>query len=144
LNTGGTGCERPNIAHVHGAIAARRARACGYHSGRVRVPARRRGAAARGAGRGARATLEREGMDVAAEVAKILDEVLRLGDRARQLDAATPLLGAIPELDSMAVVAVLTAFEERLGMTVEDDEVDGAAFATFGALCEFARAKLGG
>ncbi len=49
----------------------------------------------------------------------------------------TELLGSIPELDSMAVVGVLTAVEEELGVIIEDDEVSAELFATFGSLSDF-------
>ena len=81
-------------------------------------------------------------MDFEKEIVGILDEILRLGDRADDLDAATPLLGAIPELDSMAVVSILTTIEERFGIVVDDDEMDGAVFATVGSLAQFVSAKL--
>jgi len=56
--------------------------------------------------------------------------------------ADTPLLGAVPELDSMAVVAILTMIEERFGLIVEDDEVDGSVFASVGSLSHFVESKL--
>lgn len=49
----------------------------------------------------------------------------------------TPLLGAIPELDSMAVVGILTAVEEELGVTVDDDEISADIFASFQSLGTF-------
>lgn len=49
----------------------------------------------------------------------------------------TPLLGAIPELDSMAVVGILTAVEEDLGISVDDDEISADIFASFGSLGTF-------
>lgn len=49
----------------------------------------------------------------------------------------TPLLGAIPELDSMAVVGILTAVEEELGVTVDDDEISADLFETFGSMASF-------
>lgn len=52
----------------------------------------------------------------------------------------TPLLGAIPELDSMAVVGILTAVEEELGVTVDDDEISAEIFGSFGSLVDFLRA----
>ena len=67
-----------------------------------------------------------------------------MADRATQFDPSTPLLGAIPELDSMAVVWLLTSIEERFGITIEDDEVDGQIFATVGSLVAFIDAKLAG
>jgi len=55
----------------------------------------------------------------------------------------TPLLGAIPELDSMAVVGVINLLEERFGIVVEDDEIDGATFESVGSLVAFVKEKLG-
>ena len=54
-----------------------------------------------------------------------------------------PLLGALPEFDSMAAVTILGALEEHFGIVVHDDEVDGSIFATVGSLCGFVEAKLG-
>lgn len=73
---------------------------------------------------------------------KVLDEVLSLRGRTAQFGAGTPLLGSIPELDSMAVVGVITTLEERFGIVVEDDDLDGATFATVGSLTDFVRGKL--
>ena len=81
-------------------------------------------------------------MQVHQEVLRVLDEVLSLGGRAQSWGKDTPLLGAIPELDSMAVVALLTTFEEQLGVAVDDDEIDGATFATVGSLVDFVQGKL--
>jgi len=81
-------------------------------------------------------------MDNKEEVIAVLDEVLSLKGRARDFARNTPLLGAIPELDSMAVVALITMLEERFGFTVEDDEIDGAVFATLGSLLDFVEDKL--
>ena len=64
------------------------------------------------------------------EVMRILDEVLGLGGRALAFDAAHSLLGSLPELDSMAVVTLITTLEERLGITVDDDEISGETFAS--------------
>ena len=53
----------------------------------------------------------------------------------------TPLFGALPELDSMAVAGVLTELEDRIGILIEDDEVDGDMLETFGSLADFVRRK---
>jgi acyl carrier protein len=82
-------------------------------------------------------------MNVQEEVVAIIGEVLGLGGRASALGRESPLLGAIPELDSMAVVALLTSFEDRLGITVADDEVHADTFATVGSLVDFVAARLG-
>mgnify|MGYP002138746360 CR=1 FL=1 len=75
------------------------------------------------------------------EVLSLLDEVLSLDGRALAFAADTPLLGDLPELDSMAVAGLLTEMEDRLGILIEDDEVDGELFENFGNLVDFARAK---
>ena len=68
-------------------------------------------------------------MDISSEVVSVLDEVLSLKGRARGFALDTPLLGAIPELDSMAVVALITTLEERFGFAVDDDEMRGTGGA---------------
>ncbi|GEM70665.1 hypothetical protein SAQ01S_04310 [Sphingomonas aquatilis NBRC 16722] len=62
-------------------------------------------------------------------------------ERVADFRATTPLFGALPELDSMAVAGVLTEIEDRLSILIEDDEVDGDMLETFGALVEFAAGK---
>lgn len=81
-------------------------------------------------------------MDIKQELLSILDQTLSLNGRTAAFNDATPLLGAVPELDSMAVVAVLTAAEERFGISVEDDEMSGEVFATVGSLTDFIRRKV--
>lgn len=75
-------------------------------------------------------------------VLAILEEALGLEGRSSVFDLDTPLLGAVPELDSMAVVGVINLLEERFDFIIEDDELDGSTFATLGALLEFVNAKL--
>lgn len=81
-------------------------------------------------------------MDITKEVRRILDEVLSLNGRSAAFTLDTPLLGAIPELDSMAVVTLITTLEEQLGLVVDDDDIDGATFATLGSLTEFVSSKM--
>ena len=81
-------------------------------------------------------------MEVWREVVQVLEEVLRLDGRSATFTCDTHLLGAIPELDSMAVVALLTGLEERFGIAVDDDDIDGETFATVGALADFVSAKI--
>lgn len=82
-------------------------------------------------------------MDPAREVTRILEEVLSLGGRAASFTRDTPLLGALPELDSMAVVSFITTLQEQLGIEIDDDDIDGATFATFGSLVDFVTDKIG-
>jgi len=81
-------------------------------------------------------------LNIQNELLSLLDEILSLNGRAAGFSADTPLLGAIPELDSMAVVALITNLEERFGFTVDDDEIEGSTFATVGSLVEFVTSKL--
>ena len=81
-------------------------------------------------------------MNITQEVLRILDEVLSLGGRGADFTRDTPLLGAMPELDSMAVVSLITGLEEQLGISVNDDDIDGATFATVGSLVDFVGTKM--
>jgi acyl carrier protein len=76
------------------------------------------------------------------QVRTILRDTLQLGDRAGRLNAGSNLLGALPELDSMAVVTVITALEDQFGFVVEDDDISGETFATFGSLVQFVESKV--
>lgn len=75
-------------------------------------------------------------------VLHVLDETLSLGGRSSHFDDATPLLGALPELDSMAVVGVIAALEEQFGFHLADDDIDGSTFETVGSLTRFVVGKL--
>ncbi len=80
--------------------------------------------------------------EVEETVRGVLRDVLGIdAARAATFDEATPLFGALPELDSMAVAGVLTEIEDRLGIIIDDDEVDGDMLETFGALVRFAASK---
>jgi acyl carrier protein len=81
-------------------------------------------------------------MNLVLEVKTILDDVLHLQGRSSRLSEKSALLGSIPELDSMAVIALIVAIEERFGCKVEDDEIDSATFATLGSLLDFVRTKV--
>jgi acyl carrier protein len=75
-------------------------------------------------------------------VVNVLENVLNLQGRSLAFEPSTPLLGAIPELDSMAVVSVIAALEEKFAFVVDDDEIDGSTFATVGTLVAFVERKL--
>lgn len=85
-----------------------------------------------------RPTTGREPMDVtsststATEVATVVAAILGIEDRP--LEAGSPLLGSLPELDSMAVVELVTALEEHFGITLDDSDVTEDVFATVGSL----------
>lgn len=75
-------------------------------------------------------------------VRAVLRDVLGLSEaQVAGFGPDTELFGALPELDSMAVAGVLTELEDRLGIVIDDDEVDGEMLETFGALTRFAADK---
>lgn len=76
------------------------------------------------------------------QVRQIVGDVLQLGDRTAGLTPETPLLGNIPEFDSMAVVSVITALEDQLGIFVEDDDITGDTFETLRSLTDFVQTKM--
>ncbi|SEJ52475.1 Phosphopantetheine attachment site [Sphingobium sp. AP50] len=84
-------------------------------------------------------------LDVDSMMRALLRDVLGLTqDRVDAFDADTPLFGALPELDSMAVAGLLTEIEDRFDILIDDEDIDGDTFETFGSLVAFAQAKVGG
>lgn len=81
-------------------------------------------------------------MDVTREVVRVVDEVLSLNGRGASFTRDTHLIGAIPEFDSMAVVSLITALEDKFGILIDDDDIDGETFSTIGALSDFVSAKV--
>ncbi len=76
------------------------------------------------------------------EVRNILSDVLSLGELKNSLNEDSVLLGNVPELDSMAVVNVITALEEHFDIRVDDDEISAGTFETLGTLTRFVEQKL--
>lgn len=73
----------------------------------------------------------------------VLVDVLGLSPaRADALNGDSGLFGTLPELDSMAVANLLTELEDRLGIIIEDDELDGEMLESFGSLTRFLEAKV--
>ncbi|MBK6619231.1 MAG: acyl carrier protein [Nitrosomonas sp.] len=78
------------------------------------------------------------------EVRNILGDVLSLGDRMQTLGEDSVLLGNLPELDSMAVINIITALEDYYDFSVDDDEISAQTFETLGSLTRFVEQKLAG
>lgn len=73
---------------------------------------------------------------------QILCDILGLDtERVDRFTGETGLFGDLPELDSMAVAGLLTEMEDRMGIVIEDDDVDSEMLETYGALLAFAEAK---
>ena len=83
-------------------------------------------------------------METLPHIKRILRDTLNLGDRADKLTQDSPLLGGLPEFDSMAVVAVVNMLEEEFGITIDDDELSAEIFASVGTLSSFVSSKTTG
>jgi acyl carrier protein len=81
-------------------------------------------------------------VDTRDEVLAVLDDVLSLKGRTGGFRDDTPLLGSLPELDSMAVANVLASLEQRFGIVIDDDDIDASTFASLGSLVGYVRSKL--
>jgi acyl carrier protein len=80
---------------------------------------------------------------VDATLRALLADILGLGEeRAAALTPDSGLFGELPEFDSMAVATVLTEMEDRLGILIDDDEIDGEIFETYGNLLAFSLRKV--
>jgi acyl carrier protein len=75
-------------------------------------------------------------------VKEIVVITLGIEDRADDLVPESRLLGNLPELDSIAVVELLVALQDRFGIEIEDDEVVGDIFETLGQLTTFIDSKV--
>ena len=75
-------------------------------------------------------------------VKAIVVETLHLEDRADALEPTTPLLGAVPELDSMGVLELLLELEQRFGITIDGEDVTAEVFETLESLTAFIDAQL--
>ena len=76
------------------------------------------------------------------QVRVVLVEALNLDDKALRWQSDTALLGSVPELDSLAVMSVITGLEERFKFHIADDEISAEDFATLGTLVAFVSNKL--
>lgn len=81
--------------------------------------------------------------DVSA-VIDVLVSTLGIEEQAGSLDASTPLFGELPELDSLGVVELAAALEDRFDIEVADDDVTGEVFETVGSLARFVAGKQAG
>lgn len=80
--------------------------------------------------------------EIDASLRAVLVDILGLdAGRVAEFNGDTGLFGHLPELDSMAVATLLTEIEDRLHVTIEDDEVEGEMLETYGALLAFVEAK---
>jgi acyl carrier protein len=81
-------------------------------------------------------------MDTIAALRQVLTATLNLGARGQGLGGASPLLGSLPELDSMAVIGVVAALEDRFGIVIDDEDISARTFATLGSLAAMVDGKI--
>ena len=81
-------------------------------------------------------------MNIIKNVLIVLDSALHLQGRVANFNSHTALLGALPELDSMAAVSLSTALENHFGITFQDEDISGVAFSTVGSLCDLVAETL--
>jgi len=81
-------------------------------------------------------------MDNTTQTKKILSDVLGLKQQIDSMTTETFLLGNIPELDSVAVVAIIVALEKNFSITIHDDEISAQTFRTLGTLVNFIDKKV--
>lgn len=75
------------------------------------------------------------------EVKELVAKTLGIEDRIGSMDASTPLLGELPELDSLAVVEIAAGMEERFHFQVDDADFTAEVFETLGSLAAFVDAN---
>lgn len=80
-------------------------------------------------------------MNYTTEIKTLLSDILGLGERCDSITANTFLLGNIPELDSVAVVAIILALEKKFSISIHDDEISAQTFQTLGTLVDFVARK---
>ncbi len=73
-------------------------------------------------------------MTILEKLLTILDNELHLKGEALNFTEDTKLRGSLLQLDSMAIVSVITALEEQLGFEFPEDQLDGAIFESVGSL----------
>jgi acyl carrier protein len=76
-------------------------------------------------------------------VIEVLVTTLGIEDRAGSLDETTPLFGELPELDSLAVVELAAALEDRFDVEIDDDAFSAEVFESVGSLAGFIDSRSG-
>jgi acyl carrier protein len=70
-------------------------------------------------------------------VVEVLTRTLGIEDRAGAIARDTRLFGELPELDSLGVVELAAALEDRFDIVIEDEDFTGEVFASVGTLTDF-------
>jgi acyl carrier protein len=81
-------------------------------------------------------------MNLLPDVLRVLDHSLSLKGRALAFQGNTRLLGDLPELDSMAVLAFIEGLESHFGVTFSDDSITSDSFATVDSVCALVQSAI--
>jgi acyl carrier protein len=76
-------------------------------------------------------------------VGEAITDVIGPDHSAGVLTADTPLFGALPELDSLALVELITVLEDRFGFEMDEDDINAEVFESVGSLAEYVRGQVG-
>jgi acyl carrier protein len=76
------------------------------------------------------------------ELKTLIAQILGTTDRVASMDASTVLFGGLPELDSMAVVELISMIEERFGFELDDADITADTFETLGTLSTFIESNM--
>jgi acyl carrier protein len=81
-------------------------------------------------------------MSIENRLKTVLEEALQLQGKTASWTSETPLLGSLPELDSLAVVEVIAGIEKTFGFRIEDEDINADMMATLQSLTQFIEQKL--
>ena len=69
-------------------------------------------------------------------------ETLELHDREATITEETLLFGSMPELDSLALVELITALEDRFGFEMDEANITAEVFESVGSLATHIDSQL--
>ena len=76
-------------------------------------------------------------------VVEVLTRTLGIEDRAASITRETRLFGELPELDSLGVVELAAALEDRFDVVIDDEDFTGDVFESVGTLTDLIDARRG-
>ena len=86
--------------------------------------------------------MKQEIINLVNQLKPLLDDALFLNGRTRQWGNQMSLLGNVPELDSMAVMNVVSALEVSFSIFIEDEDINAEVFATLESLANYVSQKV--
>lgn len=81
-------------------------------------------------------------MQILDNIKRILEESFNLQNDSFIFAIDTPLLGGIPEMDSMSIVNIIAAIEENFDIEIADDDISAEVFESVGTLVAFIENKI--